>query len=481
MTKKLITFSILIILMALYVYTAATFVSTKRLTGDEPHYLIISQSVIKDLDFEVDDNYLEDRFNTKIYGDVKWHAFRYENGWFSIHNIGFPLFIALPFKYSGKLGVRIFMALVCGLLPFMIFSIIRHTRWSTSPYIMALFASSFSLALPYLLANSQVYPGFLVGLFALWSIYIIGKLYSTDEWNAVEVGVWVFSASFMPWLHVKNTAVFVIALFFYIFRLSVVYKKHTRRQNIYFAGLLLIPVLSLVLLGYYNYFAFQNIMGPYEKSGIVLDLGKNIMIFLKLHFDQSSGMFLQHPFLFLGLISLIPLALKQRFTMLLYLLFYCALIIPNCLHPNWQLFPGFLSSRFNWGASMLWAYPVFHSLILIGDAYMRLGKKLKGRRVKKNYVRKKNMIIGSICLLSIVYQMFLMQSWIRENYIEVIWDKNINFLFHRFPGFFPSFMNFDTYWQRTANIIVVLAAIILVGIGWVITKNRRRKITEEIR
>ena len=106
--------------MSLYAFIAVTFASTKRLTGDEPHYLIISQSVIKDLDLEVDDNYREDKFNKKIYGDVKWHAFRYKNGWFSIHNIGLPLFVAFPFKYFGKLGVRIFMSLVCGLLPFLI-------------------------------------------------------------------------------------------------------------------------------------------------------------------------------------------------------------------------------------------------------------------------------------------------------------------------------------------------------------------------
>src|ERR1043165_5363122 len=97
------------------------------LTGDEPHYLLIADSIVRDRDLRVENNY---QIDTPVQRSIKLKLYEPElmpvhvRNQFSMHNIGLPLLIALPYALAGVLGVKIFMALLAGLWPLLLYKIL---------------------------------------------------------------------------------------------------------------------------------------------------------------------------------------------------------------------------------------------------------------------------------------------------------------------------------------------------------------------
>jgi hypothetical protein len=59
-----------------------------RLFGDEPHYVIIAESITRDADFELRNNYaLEARFPQYV-GEIDPHVVARGHPWYSIHGPG---------------------------------------------------------------------------------------------------------------------------------------------------------------------------------------------------------------------------------------------------------------------------------------------------------------------------------------------------------------------------------------------------------
>jgi hypothetical protein len=85
------------------------FASTRALplSGDEPHYLIMADSIASDFDLDLHNNYLND-FNThRIIGLTIPHVYNVERGWMPGHEPVLSMLIALPFKIGGVTGARV--------------------------------------------------------------------------------------------------------------------------------------------------------------------------------------------------------------------------------------------------------------------------------------------------------------------------------------------------------------------------------------
>lgn len=87
------------------------------LSGDEPHYMLMAQSLVEDGDFNLKDDHENE----------EWKAFysaatlephispvidSSSSAWYSIHTIGVPLIIALPYYLFGPVGARLWVALL---------------------------------------------------------------------------------------------------------------------------------------------------------------------------------------------------------------------------------------------------------------------------------------------------------------------------------------------------------------------------------
>ena len=97
------------------------------LNGDEPHYLIIAESVAMDRDLDVHNNYLRDFDDYHIYGLTIPHVYNVPRGWMPAHMPGLGILVAAPFAIAGARGARILLILIAGTLPFITLSVLRRS------------------------------------------------------------------------------------------------------------------------------------------------------------------------------------------------------------------------------------------------------------------------------------------------------------------------------------------------------------------
>ena len=95
-------------------------------SGDEPHYLMMTDSLVSDGDFNLKNDYLLDRSTgsyslTGIYPHTSPAIdTAHSDDWYSIHTIGLPLTMALPYKIFGLAGSR-FLIILLQLLSLVLF------------------------------------------------------------------------------------------------------------------------------------------------------------------------------------------------------------------------------------------------------------------------------------------------------------------------------------------------------------------------
>ncbi len=82
-------------------------------TGDEPHYLLMTQSLLRDGDFDLRNNYehmdyLE--YYPRVIPDA--HVTLVGNYWYPVHGIGLPILSAPWFALGGRAGVVVMLTLI---------------------------------------------------------------------------------------------------------------------------------------------------------------------------------------------------------------------------------------------------------------------------------------------------------------------------------------------------------------------------------
>lgn len=95
------------------------------LSGDEPHYIMMAQAFNRDGNFNLKPSYENDWSSSYYPGPSLFPAVApiinlKSNKWYSIHTIGLPVLISLPYKFFGVIGVRVWI-IVLQLLSFPIF------------------------------------------------------------------------------------------------------------------------------------------------------------------------------------------------------------------------------------------------------------------------------------------------------------------------------------------------------------------------
>jgi len=95
-------------------------------SGDEPHYLMMTDSLVRDGDFNLKNDYQLNRAIGKysltgIYPHISPAIdTAHSDDWYSIHTIGLPLGMALPYKIFGLAGAR-FLIILLQLLSLLLF------------------------------------------------------------------------------------------------------------------------------------------------------------------------------------------------------------------------------------------------------------------------------------------------------------------------------------------------------------------------
>ena len=98
-------------------------------TTDEPHYLVLTESLLRNGDLKVGREYSEAVF-TKFYPapTIDAHAVITQDGeMYSQHTVGLPALILLPYAVGGRWGVALLMAVLAALLAAALYGICRQS------------------------------------------------------------------------------------------------------------------------------------------------------------------------------------------------------------------------------------------------------------------------------------------------------------------------------------------------------------------
>lgn len=430
-----------------------------RITGDEPHYLIIAASLLRDRDLDVRNNYREDAETREIYGPLRPHAWRTADGWRSFHAPGLGLLLAAPFGVGGIVGARVALALLVA-------AVLGWTGWvwardRLSPPDAGLATAGFVLSAPVVAGGGYLYPDLLGGalLAALAVRLLAAPLRSAMEWACLLAVVGLLCA-----LHPKNVAAAGMLTALALWR-----AWRERAAGSSGATARRLPPIAVVAIGAAAAGAalvaawlladFADIFVRRLRTELGAPPEKALRVFLGLHLDQAQGMFFQQPLLLPGLVGLGWMVRRRHPFTLPWLALYLSLLVPTALHTYSEYGGAGPSGRFGWAAMWLWLVP----LGIWIDAE---------RKTAVPYLR------STVCC-ALAYQTALAVRWLPDPSVfyprihELVWSRNSLFpvpIRYSLPHFY------DTSLDYLPNIVWTLAALLLVvtGILWTSPAARSR-------
>ena len=434
----------------------AVFFATERriaLGGDEPHYLIIADSLITDRDVNLENNYERDARTSAIYGSITPHVYRIPDGWaipmgwWPYHGIGLPVLIAAPFAIAGQRGARMALCLFSGLMP------LALAWWLAAlagEYIAAWTVIGAAISMPVLFGSTQIYPDLPGGVMAVGlTCWLLSRERDPDGVRGWPL-FWL-TIGFLPWLHIKfagTTLVFAAGG-----AGMVLWLRRTGREQAarFAAATMPLAATGVGLLAWWHWSHSGSVLGFRQAHAELTDSpARALMIFLGLHLDQSQGMFFAQPLLLAGVASLVPFMRSKPWTAAFWAALYVSLIVPNAMElARYGL--GGPAGRFAWSAMWLWLVPFGYAAVAFGP------------RVRA-WV--KPAAIGGI-----LYQILLAIRWVPAP--DLLWTSVDDPRNTIFPGWLsrhlPSFYTWDftSYLRSPTNHAAFLCVLLLVIVGGV--------------
>ncbi|HEY6555259.1 MAG TPA: hypothetical protein VI669_18015, partial [Vicinamibacteria bacterium] len=291
-----------------------------RVSGDEPHYLLMAQSLWRDGDLDLRNNLVAEDFLEYTPGPVRPHygAPRRDGRPYPAHSPGLPLLLAPIYALAGRVGCVVFLA-VCVAAAAARTSVLAEALAGTAE--AGLWAWVAALGPPMLFYGFHVYteaPAALATIVALELLFVAAPTVPLALLAAL-------AASLLPWLHVKMVLVAAALGIVGLARLQ-------GRPRTAFAVL-----AALLGAGYALY--FQVIFGSPTPlalyGGVPADVSSSPARALAgLLLDRSFGLLPHAPLFLLGLPGLVAVASRWRTTWP-FLLVIAAVLAPALTWRMW--------------------------------------------------------------------------------------------------------------------------------------------------
>ncbi len=275
-------------------------------SGDEPHYLVISQTLLKYHSLDVMRDYTNGDYRSFFPMHLDPHVTYNERGQLlPIHGIGGPILWLLPYYFWGRLGAVLFMTVVSLLIIFNIYAFLvsMHIRKRYALLVSLAFALGSPL---YIYAHLL----FIEPIAALAGIYVLRKVFQ-PEVTLVDVILSSILLGILPWVHIRFALLEMPLFFALLYRIYLQNRLSNFKHYIFY----LLPVTILfILFEIYNY----KVWGTLNPAAN--ELNDNDKPFAKLpfipllgiSFDQEYGLLINFP-MFIFLLSGIVLACKKKF------------------------------------------------------------------------------------------------------------------------------------------------------------------------
>lgn len=292
---------LLIIFVSIFVFTSlflrGVFTNYIYSSGDEPHYLMMADSLLRDGDFNLKNQYQDSAAATRYSQEIVFpHLspgldFQNSNNWYSIHTIGLPIIIALPFKLFGLNGTRLFiLVLQIAALPLFYMVLRKYLKKDERVLVGMLMV----LCCTFFWQNLAVtMPDLVLVSMALGSILLFGK---KDIWNNLLFSI-LIGAGVLIHTKFALAALPIYIAHNYVLLRQLGYKKLFKDM---WASYL---VLFIFMLGYAlflkNTYGFYSPSGLYGSNGQLFgaNLATNLIAIL---FDRVKGLVIYYPVLLIA-------------------------------------------------------------------------------------------------------------------------------------------------------------------------------------
>ncbi|MBN2400213.1 MAG: hypothetical protein JXI33_07715 [Candidatus Aminicenantes bacterium] len=466
----------LVFFMAEFFFIAASALITHKgvaLVGDEPHYLAISQSLARDGDLNVFNQYFRDGFKEFLRVDKLAAHGTWGKGYkkiYSYHLPGISLTLTpfFYFKISPPLLyflLRAFLGLFGAMLAVLVYLFCLRLWHSRSLAFFAIVVFSFSA--PVFFYSFHIFPEVQAMLLVLSALYLLFfKTQNKDSrclWAGLLLGVTIF------WGVKYALFIYPICLGFFAYWL---WQKKFRPALL----LMAFPLLFQALFFYYLYNAYGNfspnsvyygMLSPEATQALYETILNKITMtmrwetLLDYFFDQRDGLLLYNPFYFFAFPGLL-LALKNFKRYRLYLLSALPAVIFVINHAASTIRPGYCPQG-------RYLTPVVWVLLLFALIYYR---------ESRNSFFKKMLLATPLYTFFIIvfqtlnpmtlYQPTTHDTLIRPGLLFADWSN----VFFNLPGLLPSYIKIDNS-GYLPNFIFLALFLLLLTLSFIKFPRRR--------
>lgn len=280
--------------LALYVIFGLYSAQSMSAGGDEPHYLIITESLLKDGDLKIENNHRQRDYLPFFQGNLRPDFFeRGKDGEiYSIHAPGLPVLMLPAYAIAGRIGAVVLIALLAALTALAVFDLaaaIGGAHMAVAAWAACCITVPF---VPYAWLIFPEMPGALIVAWAaLW-------MWTTIERSPTSWAMRGLALSALPWLHTK----FVV--FLAIFASALALRVWRRPSLLVAFG---VPIAISGVLWLYSFYAIYGVVDPEAPYGAypsVYVLTENIPHgLLGLFFDQKFGLLPYSPIYLCGVVG----------------------------------------------------------------------------------------------------------------------------------------------------------------------------------
>ncbi|HEX4914816.1 MAG TPA: hypothetical protein VFV51_12705, partial [Vicinamibacterales bacterium] len=277
-------------------------------SGDEPHYLVATQSLIADRDLKVENNYASGSYLEYFAGRLQPHFLQRSSGGeiYSIHAPGVSALVLPGFLIAGYAGAVATVIAIVALTAALTWTVAWRVSQSAAAAwvgLLAVFATA-----PFLFHTFTIYPDGIGSLMVIAAVWLLTRL---DDSDLPELQVLVLvgaGLALLPWLHTR------FALLAAVFGAAVIASLLMRRAPL---GSL-IAFLAVPIVAATAWFAFfwmiwgtPSPLAPYgrDTESSLSFIGRGLS---GLVFDQQHGVVGTAPIYAVALMGLWPLWKQRR-------------------------------------------------------------------------------------------------------------------------------------------------------------------------
>src|SRR5438034_1132312 len=207
--------------------------------SDEPHYLVIVQSIVFDHDLDLANDYGGQRyyeFYPEPLPDV--HGIHVGDAIYSLRDMGLPVLAVIPYALAGRTGVLVLICLFAALLAAQLYLLMRDLAFDRRVGLLAVAATVF--VHPFLTYTTQIYPDLIAAVMFVTVVRLIRHGTTTAVRTLALASAFVGT---LPWLTTRGW--FVAIGLGLVIAYSALWPRRDLVRRSLAAGL---PFAALVLL-----------------------------------------------------------------------------------------------------------------------------------------------------------------------------------------------------------------------------------------